>query len=143
ESRDGRMVVNDAGRDEKKSGTRAPTVAQRHVETVARAPDARDADAPDVDPVWRQLRAADCVEFGWRDTVAREIAVDGLRPAVARGPEVTQKHASAAAAEHQRGTQASRSAPYDDDVERHQSGECKTATTTRMVAMIRTLCSIE
>ena len=78
-------------------------------------------------PYGVQLLASEAQQFERRHAVAREVAVQRARARVSRTSRVAQQHASAAAAENQRGAEAGRPAADDDDVVHHMLGGCKSS----------------
>ena len=115
-----RQIVDDARRQQEKERLFLLTVSERHSEPAVGSARAGDTDPAKLHAVRRELTAAKIDERHRRDAVAREIAVQRARLAVARLREIADEHTPAAASEHQRRAQAGRTPADDDDVE-HRS----------------------
>jgi hypothetical protein len=116
-------------------------VRQSHTERARVALGRGDLDRPALDAISLQFIAADRVQLGRIDPVAREIAVQRVRGPVPRLAFVAQEHAPPAPSEHQGRTQAGRTATNYDHVE-HAADLCKTITTCVIAEIARARCTI-
>src|SRR2546426_3124360 len=116
ETADAWQIVDDAGGDQEKPRLLLAAVRERDAVMIVGLLRSGDADAAHFDAVRWQLTTPEIVELRGRDAIAREVAVQRARSAIARLADVADQDPPAAPSEHQRRAQSRRSASNDDDV---------------------------